>query len=100
MQVIDYSGRKTYNITGNGIVTIPGKWVLIGIVINTKGGSSNTIKIYDDTAATPANLKATIDTNNATIGLIEYGFPTFTGIYIVTGGGTTPDATIIYEPTP
>ncbi len=102
MQTIDYSGRKTYNVTTNGIVTIPGKFVLDAIVVNTKGGSSNTCAIYDSTATQgtdPANKKGTLDTN-ASVGDVQYGFPMFNGIYLVVGGGTTPDLTIVYEPTP
>lgn len=98
MQTIDYSGRKTYNLTGNGTVQIPGKWCLVAIVVNTKGGSGSTCALYDS-ATTTENKIGTLDTATA-IGDVQYGIPLLNGLYAVVGGGTTPDLTFIYEPTP
>ena len=96
------SGNKTYNITTNGVTTLPGKVVLIRVVVNKKGSSSNTATIYDSTealGADPELKKATIDTT-ANVGALEYGFPCFNGIYIDVATGTAPDLTIVYKETP
>jgi len=71
---------------------------LIRIVVNTKGASSNTAKIYDS-ADTEENLKGTLDTT-ANVGAIEYGFPLYNGLRIVTAAGTAPDITVVYAETP
>jgi len=92
-----YGANLWRNIKTNGTTTIPGKWELIAIVVNTKGASSNTAKIYDDTAATPERLIGTIDTT-VSLGRVEYGIPMFNGIYIITAVGTAPDLTLIYKP--
>ena len=95
------SANKYKNITTNGLTSTPGKSVLIAIVINTKGASSNTAKIYDDITGeeTPGQLVATIDTT-ATIGRIEYGIFMSKGINIRTATGTPADITVIYAETP
>lgn len=98
------SANKSYNITANGTTVIPvpanptGKLVLISIVVNTKGGSGNTAQIYDSTQALGANTdykKGTLDTVN-TLGTVTYGILIERGIYIVTGGGTTADLTVVF----
>ena len=96
------SANKTYNITTNGTTILPGKLVLIRIVINTKGASSNTATIYDSTEALGENAelrKGKIDTT-VDPGTFEYGFTCFNGIYIVTAVGTAPDITVVYAETP
>src|SRR3990167_6360172 len=95
------SANLSRNTTTKGLTSISGKFVLIAIVINTKGGSSNTAKIYDDVNGeeTPENLIATIDTTGATIRL-DYGLPMLKGINIRTATGTDADLTVIYAPTP
>lgn len=97
------SSIKSFNITGNGTVALTGnKLVLIALVINTKGGSSNTVKIYDSNETLGANAdlkKGTLDTASS-LGRFDYGIPCFNGIYLVVGGGTTPDITVIYAETP
>lgn len=102
------SANKTYNITTNGTVIIPvpanptGKLVLIRIIVGTKGGSGSTAAIYDSNATIAANAdykKGTLDTVN-TLGAVPMGFVMFNGIYIVVGGGTAPDLTIVYAETP
>ena len=102
------SANKTYNITQNGTVILPvptnprAKLILLALVINTKGGSSNTIGIYDSTEAIGANVerkKGNLDTASS-IGRIEYNIPILDGIYLVVGGGTAPDITVIYQETP
>ena len=96
------SANKTYNITGNGTTILPGKQVLVALIIGTKAGTGGTVKIYDSNSTIGANdtrKKATIDSVN-TFGRIDLGFPVYDGIYIVTGGGTTPDITVLYADTP
>lgn len=92
-------GNKVLNVNANGTVSIPGRFVLQRIVVNTKAGSGGTAVIYDSTEAIGANAqrrKGTLDTVN-TLGNVEYGIPCYDGIYIVVGGGTTPDLTIVYS---
>ena len=95
------SANKWKNITTNGLTSTPGKLVLIAIVVNTKGGSSNTAKIYDDASGdeSPERLIATIDTT-ASVGRIEYGLPMYRGINIRMATGTAANLTLIYSETP
>ncbi len=102
------SANKTYNITTNGVVTLPvptnpkAKLVLLALVVNTKGGSGSTIGIFDSTEALGADSqlkKGNLDTATA-IGTVTYNFPCFNGIYLVVGGGTAPDVTVVYAETP
>ena len=102
------SANKTYNINQNGVTIIPvpsnpsRKLVLLRIIVNTKGASSNTATIYDSNATIGANSdykKGAVDTVNTT-GNIEYGFPMFNGIYIVVAAGTAADLTVVYAETP
>ena len=75
---------------------------MVRIIVNKKGASSNIATIYDSTEAIGANSerrKGSIDTTDR-VGSIEYGFPVFDGIYIVTATGTAPDLTIVYAQTP
>ena len=88
------SSNLTRNITTNGTTQITGRFVLIRIIVNTKGASSNTAKIYDS-ATTEENLIGTIDTT-VTERTIECGYPVSNGIRIVTKTGTAPDLTIVY----
>lgn len=71
-----------------------GAGVLHGITINTKGASSNTLKIYDGLSAS-GTLMATIDTT-ATPGLWEYDMTFTTGLTIVIGTGTAADVTVLW----
>lgn len=102
------SANKTYNITANGVTIIPlpandtGKFVLVRLIINKKGASSNTATIYDSNATLGANSdyrKGTLDTT-VSIGSIECGYPMYNGIYIDVATGTAPDITVVYKDTP
>ena len=88
------SSNLTRNITTNGITQITGRFVLLRIIVNTKGGSSNTATIYDS-ATTNENKIGTIDTT-VTERVIECGYPFSNGIRIVTATGTAPDLTLVY----
>jgi len=93
------TANKTYNIKTNGITTLPGKFLLVAIIVGTKGASSNTAAIYDSTATLGAEstlAKGILDTEN-TLGRVEYGIPMFNGIYIITAVGTAADLLVIYR---
>ncbi len=84
------------NITTTGTTTIKsGAGIFRRLVINTKGGSSNTFTIYDNTAGS-GTVIATVDTVNST-GSLEYGLAFSTGLTIVSASGTSANATVIYE---
>ena len=84
------------NITTTGTTTIKsGAGIFRRLVINTKGGSSNTFTIYDNTAGS-GTVIATVDTVNSTCSL-EYGLAFSTGLTIVSASGTSANATVIYE---
>lgn len=92
------SANKTYNITQNGTTILPGKLILVGLIINTKGASSNVISIYDSNATLGASAslkKGQIDTTIAPI-FIPCGYPMFNGIYIASATGTAADITVVY----
>lgn len=84
------------NITTTGTTTIKsGEGIFRRLVINTKGVSSNTFTIYDNTAGS-GTVIATVDTVNST-GSLEYGLAFSTGLTIVSASGTSANATVIYE---
>ena len=84
------------NITTTGTTTIKsGAGIFRRLVINTKGVSSNTFTIYDNTAGS-GTVIATVDTVNST-GSLEYGLAFSTGLTIVSATGTSANATVIYE---
>ena len=84
------------NITTTGTTTIKsGEGIFRRLVINTKGVSSNTFTIYDNTAGS-GTVIATVDTVNST-GSLEYGLAFSTGLTIVSAAGTSANATVIYE---
>lgn len=96
------SATKSYNITENGDTIIPGKLVLVAIVVNTKGGAGNTCQIFDSTATIGVNAsrkKATLDCATM-IGAVPYGIFMGDGIFLRVGSGTKPDLTLIYAETP
>lgn len=89
-------GGTAANITTNTTTTVKtGAGVLNSISINTKGASSNTATIYDNTAGSGTKL-GTIDTT-AAIGQINYGIAFSTGLTIVTATGTAADLTVNYR---
>jgi len=92
---------KSYNITTNGLTTLPGKWLLVAIVINSKGASSNTATIYDDIEGqeTVERRIAKIDTTDS-VTRLDFGLPIQYGINIRTATGTAPNLTVIYKEEP
>ncbi len=84
------------NIAATGTTTVKsGAGIFRRLVINTKGGSSNTFTIYDNTAGS-GTVIATVDTVNST-GSLEYGLAFSTGLTIVSASGASANATVIYE---
>lgn len=101
------TSNKTLNIRTNGTVQIDvpknpvGKLVLIALVINTKGASSNTATIFDsnETLGEPAELRKGVIDTTVVPGRFEYNIPMVNGIRIVVATGTAPDMTLIYAET-
>lgn len=94
------TANKYYNVNTLGTTTIPGHWLLVAIVVGTKGASSSVATLYDSTTDLGANAQyriGVLDTVN-TFGRIEYGIPLLNGIYIVNATGTSADMTVIYRP--
>lgn len=82
-------------ILANGTTLVrTGPGVLHGISINTKGASSNTIKIYDGLTA-GGTLKATID-STITTGPWMFDMDFITGLTIVIATGTAADITVLW----
>lgn len=69
--------------------------ILVAIVINTKGASSNTLTVYDNTAGSGTKI-ATIDTVNVT-GAIRFDVAFRTGLTLVSATGTGADYTVVYQ---
>lgn len=87
-----YTGTPMTTNTTSLIRT--GATLLHGITINTKGASSNTIKIYDGTSAS-GTLKATID-STVTVGLWAYDMVLDTGLFVAVATGTAADITVLW----
>lgn len=91
------SGGYSYaNIATNATTVVKaGAGTLHSITINTKGASSNTATIYDNTAGSGTKI-ATIDTTAAQTTLVlDVAFAT--GLTIVTATGTAGDLTVAYK---
>lgn len=65
------------------------------VVINTSGGTSNTLTLYDNTSAA-APVIATINTT-ATGGAFEFDLDFSSGLTAVLATGTAADLTIVYD---
>lgn len=91
------SANKYKNITTNGDTLITGKIVLIRIIVNTKGASSNTATLYD---GLDSSDKVGIIDTTVTERVIEYGIPFLSGLKITTATGTAPNLTVVYADTP
>ena len=78
------------------VVAKTGAGILRRIVVNTKGGITNTLTIYDNTTATGAVI-GVVDTGNAVGGSFDYELPFSTGLTFVMAGGSAADITVIFE---
>jgi hypothetical protein len=83
------------NLTANGTTTIKsGPGLLHTITINTKGASSNTATVYDNTSGSGTKI-ATIDTT-AQVQTLLFDIAFTTGLTIVVASGTAGDLTVTY----
>lgn len=91
---MDSIGKYTYVPAGTATTVVSTvACTLIGIVINTKGASSNLLTIYDNTAGS-GTVVGVIDTTVAT-GFLRYGCILKTGCTVKSTTGTGADLTII-----
>lgn len=97
------SGNKSYkhlNATFSGALSPNSGAVLGSVVINTAPtGTGGTLAIYDDTAATAANLIASINLVNPNVPGFDYNVVASRALFIAfTQGGTIAgDITITYQ---
>lgn len=83
------------NIAANSTVAVSGGvGTLLRVVINKIGASSNTLILYDNTAAS-GDIIATIDTTIAGAPTREYDVTFRTGLTAVMGTGTAADVTVV-----
>jgi hypothetical protein len=95
MPAVPVGGIKYANLNTNGTTTVKsGEGVLHSITINTKGATSNTATVYDNTAASGTKI-ATIDTT-AQIQTLLFDVNFTTGLTIVLASGTSADITVSY----
>ena len=94
---MDNTANKFKNITTNGNTVVTESCLLVAVVINTKGASSSTAKIYKGTTQDPQTVIGTIATT-IDLGRLDYGIPCPSGFSILTATGTAPDITVIYRP--
>lgn len=72
-----------------------GVGVLHSITFNTKGEESNTLTVYDNTAASGTAI-AIIDTTDK-VGTLYYDVPFTIGLTVISATGTGADFTVAYE---
>jgi len=91
------SGSCSYtHLNANGTTTIKsGIGVLGQVVINTKGATSSTITIYDNTSAAGAVI-AVIDATGQLLTFI-YNVAFVNGLTVVVANGTPPDITVCWQ---
>jgi hypothetical protein len=87
---INYSHQNALGTT----VVKSGAGLLHSICINTKGATSNTVTVYDNTAAS-GTVIAVIDTTSQVQTLLyDIGFTV--GLTVVLAAGTSADITVSY----
>ena len=86
-------GKYTNMSTNSTAIASDVPCVLVGVVINNQGASSNTLTIYDNTAGS-GTVVALIDTTEAK-DTLTYHCILKTGCTAVMGTGTAADVTII-----
>ncbi len=96
--IVTKTSASSYaHLNSTGTTTIKsGAGILRRVVINTKGGITNTLTIYDNTSGS-GTVIAAIDTVNGVSGNFEYNVAFSTGLTIVSASGTSANATVIYE---
>jgi hypothetical protein len=92
-----FESNSFSNLLANATTTVKsGAGTLVGININTKGASANTLTIYDNTAGSGTKI-GTVDTVNGVIGHIPFKAAFATGLTVVIATGTAADITVIYR---
>lgn len=79
------------HIAANGAVQLQGKF-LLSVTVNTKGGTGNTLTIYDG-ISTSGDVIAIIDTATS-LGTFLYDIACLVGLHVVLAGGTPADLTL------
>ena len=90
-------GAQYTHVAANSTVVIkaaPGN--LYAVVINTKGASSNTLKLYDNASAASGTLIASIDTTGGTNPLNFEGLSFVNGLTAIMATGTAADVTFVW----
>ena len=96
--IVTKTSASSYaHLNSTGTTTIKsGAGILRRVVINTRGGITNTLTIYDNTSGS-GTVIAAIDTVNGVSGNFEYNVAFSTGLTVVNATGTSADITVIYE---
>ncbi len=96
--IVTKNSASSYaHLNSTGTTTIKsGAGILRRVVINTRGGITNTLTIYDNTSGS-GTVIAAIDTVNGVLGHFEYNVAFSTGLTVVNATGTSADITVIYE---
>ena len=92
---MNVAGNNTpFHISANtaGVQVRAGNGQLHTVTINTKGGSSNLLTLYDGTS-TGGTVIAAIDTTSA-VGTLKYDVQFLAGLFAVLATGTEADITI------
>ena len=96
--IVTKNSASSYaHLNSTGTTTIKsGAGILRRVVVNTRGGITNTLTIYDNTSGS-GTVIAAIDTVNGVSGNFEYNVAFSTGLTVVNATGTSADITVIYE---
>lgn len=88
---------KSVNLTSNTtIVCKLGAGTLHRIVQNKAGSNTNTVTIYDNTAASGTVIGTILNTAGS-MGSIEYDLDFYIGLTVISATGTAGDLTIVYD---
>lgn len=92
-----YVSNSYLNVAAGTATTVvkSGAGIFASITINTKGASSNTLTVYDNTAGSGTKI-ATIDTTAAQVTL-NFNVAFAAGLTIVSATGTGADYTVAYR---
>lgn len=99
MNPLDASANEFTNIITLGTTEISGKLVLVRVIINKKGASSNTATLNRLNTPEGQTAIGVIDTTDRVCS-IEYGLPCNNGLQVITATGTAPDITVVTRPQP
>ena len=99
MNPLESSANEFTNITTLGTTVISGKLVLVRVVVNKKGATSNVATLNRLDSPEGKTAIGVIDTTDK-VGNIEYGLPCNNGLEVVTATGTQADLTIVTRPQP